>query len=660
MRAVRVDDLFHLRFATDVDLSPDGVHAVYVRTAMRRAENDYHQSLQLLHVDTRSVRPLTFGPRDSLPRFAPSGRLIAFLREVSDRAQLHVLDLSGGEPRQITSLRDGVGSFTWSPDGRSLALISRTTDAGPAFGPPPEPGDLPPGDRYVRDVRRISRLRYRADGVGYLGDLYQHLFIFSLDGTWRQLTHGAFDAEEPAFSSDGRLLAFSANLGPDRDREPHLLGICMVSASGGDIRALTAMDASFHQPHFTPDGEHLIFVGHRMDHGPYSQNSLWRVPVAGGAPERIGPNLDLPVGDGSLMDQAEGPPCTMALSPDGSHVHCLISRAGSVRVASVNVRGGDVRFLTPTGQVVRRFSFDRYHERIAAIVTDPVTPLRVTVYDLRGDVLAVSDDNHHLLDDVSFIQPEKFQATSGDDTSVDTWVLRPKGAEGLLPAVLQIHGGPMAMYAEALMLEFQLLAAAGYAVVYTNPRGSQGYGQEHLAAIRGDWGNRDMEDILAGLAAALRRHPEIDPRRLGVAGGSYGGFMTNWLLSHTDLFRAGVTMRTVSDELSFFGTSDIGFLDALEWHVLPWDDPERYLAVSPIRYAQAITAPLLILHAEQDYRCPIGQAEELYTWLRYLGRDVEMIRFPEDGHNLSRSGKPWHRHLRLREIIGWFDAHITR
>lgn len=659
MRAVRVDDLFHLRFATDVDLSPDGVYAVYVRTAMRPTENDYHRSLQLLHVDTRSVRPLTFGPGDSLPRFAPSGRLIAFLREVSERPQLHVLDLSGGEPRQITSLREGVGAFTWSPEGRSIALLSRTSDAGPAFGAPPDPRDLPVEQRHLRDVRRISRLRYRTDGLGYLGDLYQHLFIFSLDGTWRQLTHGAFDTGEPAFSSDGRMLAFSANFGPAPDREPHLSGICTVPASGGDIRTVTAMDSAFHQPHFTLDGEQIVFAGHRMDHGPYSQNSLWRVPVSGGSPERIGPNLDLPVGDGSLIDQADGPPCTMALAPDGSHVYCLISCAGSVRVASVTVRSGDVRFLTPTGQVVRRFSLDRYHERIAAIVTDPVTPLRVAVYDLRGDVLAASDDNHHLLDDVVFVQPEKFQAASGGDTSVDTWVLRPEGAGVTLPAVLEIHGGPTAMYSEGLMLEFQLLAAAGYAVIYTNPRGSLGYGQKHLSAIRGDWGNHDMEDILAGLEAALLRHPEIDRTRLGVAGGSYGGFMTNWLLSHTDLFRAGVTMRTVSDELSFFGTSDIGYLDAIEWDVLPWDDPGRYLAISPISYARSITAPLLILHSEEDYRCPIGQAEELYAWLSYMGRDVEMIRFPGEGHNLSRSGKPWHRHLRLREIVGWFDAHIA-
>lgn len=659
MRPVRLDDLFHLRFASDVDLAPDGTHAAYVRVRLRSEENDYHRSIQLLEVATGRVRPLTFGPHDAYPRFSPAGRKVAFLREVSDQDQLYILDLSGGEPHALTNLRHGVEDFVWAPDGRSLAVLARTGPDGPESGTPPDPKELPAPERHTRAVRRITRLHYRHDGIGYFEDLHQHLFIFDLDGTRRQLTHGEYDVDHPAFSPDGRLVAFTANLGPDPDFTAHLSGIWTVPSGGGDPQPATPQDSSFRLPQFTPDGDSLVCVGGRFEHGPYTQDALWQQSLSGGAPLRIGPEPDLPVGDESLTDQVGGPSSGPVVAPDGTRVYCLLSQSGSVRVASISLADGSVHYLTPPGQVVRRFSLDRRAERLAAIVTDPVTPLRAVVYDIGGRVLTASDDNHHFLADVAFVRPEKMQAHASDGTAIDTWAIMPQEKSERTAAVLEIHGGPMAMYADALMLEFQLLAAAGFAVVYTNPRGSQGYGQKHLAAIRGDWGNLDMQDVLAGLDEALSRHPQIDRQRLGVAGGSYGGYLTNWLIGHVDLFRAAVTMRTVSDEYSFFGTSDIGYLDEHELDALPWDEPERYLRFSPIHYAQSIHAPLLIIHSEEDYRCPIGQAEELYTWLRRLGRTVEMLRFPGEGHNLSRTGKPWHRHLRLREIVAWFQLHLA-
>ncbi|GAB6876344.1 prolyl oligopeptidase family serine peptidase [Thermaerobacter litoralis] len=272
----------------------------------------------------------------------------------------------------------------------------------------------------------------------------------------------------------------------------------------------------------------------------------------------------------------------------------------------------------------------------------------------------LSRANDRWLAEVAVVEPEHFTFES-DGNVLDGWLIRPVGFEPgkRYPAVLQIHGGPMAMYGYAFFHEFQLLAARGYAVFYTNPRGSQGYGQAFCAAIRGDWGNRDYRDLMAFVDAVLERYDFIDRDRLGVAGGSYGGYMTNWIVTHTDRFRAGVTMRCVANEHSFFGTSDIGFHDLFDLESPPWEDPLRYLEMSPIHHIGRCKTPLLVMHSEMDLRCPIEQAEQIYTALKVLGVPTEFVRFPEESHGLSRGGKPWHRVYRLDRIVEWFDRYLS-
>jgi dipeptidyl aminopeptidase/acylaminoacyl peptidase len=250
-------------------------------------------------------------------------------------------------------------------------------------------------------------------------------------------------------------------------------------------------------------------------------------------------------------------------------------------------------------------------------------------------------------------------AVESDGTRIHTWCMQPSPVTDRPPVILEVHGGPMSMYGYRYVHEFQCLVAAGYAVVYTNPRGSVGYGRAFCEVIRGQWGDRDYRDVMAGLDQALAHWPSLNSERLGIAGGSYGGFMVNWAVSHTDRFQAAVTMRSVVNRFSAMGSSDLGWLRVPQYGSGPWwEDPAPYWQQSPLRYASAIHTPLLIEHQANDQRLPVEQAEQLYSALQYLGRPVEMLLYPEESHGMSRGGRPWHRVHRLHEIVGWFDRYL--
>jgi dipeptidyl aminopeptidase/acylaminoacyl peptidase len=299
--------------------------------------------------------------------------------------------------------------------------------------------------------------------------------------------------------------------------------------------------------------------------------------------------------------------------------------------------------------------------RAALVMADPVNPGEVYALDLEGDRAGtprcLTDLNADLFAEVQVLEPERLRIKSSDDITVEGWVLKPPGfsKERKHPLILQIHGGPHAQYGSVLFHEFQVLAGLGYVVLYMNPRGSQGYGEDFARAINEAWGDRDYMDLMEAVDAILEEG-YIDEKRMGVAGGSYGGYMTNWIVGHTDRFAAAVTMRSVVNMESFFGSSDFGFEMRNELGGAPWQRRELYRKLSPITYVENIKTPLLIIHSEQDHRCPIEQAEQLYAALRALKREVLFIRYPEEGHGLSRGGKPEHRVDRLQRIIEWFSS----
>ncbi|EKP94262.1 S9 family peptidase [Thermaerobacter subterraneus] len=467
------------------------------------------------------------------------------------------------------------------------------------------------------------------------------------------------------------------------------------------VRKLTSSDIDVYEALPSPDGRWIAVRGQdARRYRAYSNTHLYLIAADGSQRRCLTAEADLTVGDESVNDVVGEAGATLAWAPDGSGLYALVSRRGEVQLYWFGV-DGTIRPLTGGPQVLRGISLDREGRRCAYLRLTATDPGEIWVADLPAldepaaappaaaardatsagpgasaagaaawqgaarnghPVLTgrrLSRANDGWLARIQVVEPEHFTFES-DGNVLDGWLIRPVGFEPgkKYPAILQIHGGPMAMYGYAFFHEFQLLAARGYAVFYTNPRGSQGYGQAFCAAIRGDWGNRDYRDLMTFVDAVLERYDFIDRQRLGVAGGSYGGYMTNWIVTHTDRFRAGVTMRCVANEHSFFGTSDIGFYDLFDLDLPPWEDPLRYLEMSPIHHIARCKTPLLVMHAEMDLRCPIEQAEQIYTALKVLGVPTEFVRFPDESHGLSRGGQPWHRVYRLDRIVDWFDRYL--
>jgi dipeptidyl aminopeptidase/acylaminoacyl peptidase len=362
--------------------------------------------------------------------------------------------------------------------------------------------------------------------------------------------------------------------------------------------------------------------------------------------------------DMCIDDQRAHTSVHLSWSADGKEVFFLASGRGTTELYAVAATGDAPHRLTNTEGRVYGFSLDRARTTVALAVSTPTIPGDVHVLTTgEGRSRRLTELNSDLFKEIPLATPEEFTFTGADGWQLQGWILRPQ-REGLAPAILEIHGGPMAMYGQSFFFEFQLLAANGYAVVYVNPRGSTGYGRHFSDAVNKDWGGKDWQDIQAGLDAAIARGG-LDADRLGVAGGSYGGYMTNWAVSHTDRFKAAVTMRCVANMAVMFGTSDVGWylMDEFDGKV-PWKDLEEIMERSPITYVDRIHTPLLILHSDQDLRCPISEGEQMFTALKFLGREVRMMRFEGQTHDLSRNGHPRSRVIRLEAILNWFRDHI--
>lgn len=630
------EDIVHLHSLSAPTLSPDGSRAVFALVRPDLEEDAYNGALWSVPTDG-SAPPsrLTRGLKDRAPVFSPDGRWLAFLRpDENKHPQIHVLPVDGGEPWKLTDHSLGAESPVWSPDSTRIAYAARVPEEGRYVDA--APGKEPP--------RRITTLKYRLDDLGFLTDRPKHVFVSApvdpsgAAGEPVQVTEGELSHAAPRWTPDGNELVFAAALHESRDRDLVVdLWVCAAQAgraprrvTAGDLMAAGGQDVS-------ADGATVYFlgdaIGEHLDDFVGQTTGAWSVPLdAARAPERLTPERE---------PRLTGTPRVVE---DG--VLALAENRGAVDLVRVPFDGGEPDTLV--GGPVQTQSFDSSGGVTVAVVADGRSSGELVRVTGAGTVPLTSFAG--ALDPLPMTE---LTAHAADGWPVHGWVVLPEG-QGPHPVLLMIHGGPFTQYGHQFFDETQVYAGAGYAVVMCNPRGSSGYGHEHGRAIIGAVGEVTAADVLAFLDQALTDE-RLDASRVGVMGGSHGGFMTSWIAgNHGQRFRGAITERAVNAIDSFHGSSDIGatFPEPL------YGPPETWVKESPLTYADQITVPVLIIHSEEDWRCPVEQAQRLFVALRRRGHEAELLLFPGEGHELSRSGLPSHRVARFEAVLDWWSRHL--
>jgi dipeptidyl aminopeptidase/acylaminoacyl peptidase len=657
-RPIDIDDLLRIRFPHDAAIAPDGSRVVYAVARLDYDANEFRG--QLWMVPTPGGRPAPFTTdeaRDAEPVWSPDGRWIAFLSNRGGRrrgrkkaaTQIWVMPADGGEARQLTFFKAGASQPAWSPDGTSLVFVSRGTPDALETAPD---GDEPP------IVREINRPKYRFDGQGYL-DGYAHVWMVPVEGGDPVvLTDGDFDHESPAWLPGTHEVVVVANRTSDADFS-FTRDLWAIDVRTRAMRKLTYNSGPCHSPVPSPGGDQVAFVGHDFHAKTATNFGVWVVPAAGGQATNLTAGFDRSVGNAVGSDARLAPMFVPPVwTPDGGALIFLATDSGRTHLYRVGVADRTVRPLTEGDEVVADLT-----AAAGTIVYQRMSPARLDelwVLALGGQPRRLVAVNDELLEGLAIREPRHFTYTGVDGWSLDGWYLTPPDFTPTrpYPAILRIHGGPHAAYGALFSHYVHLLADRGYVVVWTNPRGSGGYGEAFTRAVVGDWGGKDSRDILLGLDHVIAQG-FIDSGRVAVTGGSYGGFMTNWLITHTTRFRCAVSEVCVSNLHSFYGTSDIGATwGELEWGANPWDDPERLLMQSPLSYVRNVSTPVLLVANEADHRCPVEQTEQFYMALRKWGKDVVFLRFRDESHTMQSNGRPKPRIERLRRLTAWFDRHL--
>ncbi|MCS6886876.1 S9 family peptidase [Chloroflexus sp.] len=667
----KIDDLYELGWLEDPRLSPDGQLVAVVWVTVDRVNNGYHRQIALVSTVGGPLRRFTRGKQDRQPRWSPDGKWLAFVSNRDDeRGQIYIIPVNGGEAQQLTNMPNGASDPAWSPDGRWIAFLSPVNaeeqareDAGET---PPPPADAWEARRareqrqheeeLRHDPRVVTKLPYRS-GTSYFDDRRRHIYMIEVNpeaetsAIPRRLTSGDLHYSAPVWMPAGDALLSTATRDPEADSLFAYYDVVRIPIDGSLLQALTRPGFSYFDPQPSPDGSQIAFLRLNEERLLGEGRRVAIIPAEGGEPHDLTAHTDLNVEQ-------------FHWQPDGQGVLFSAGWRGEAHVYQIGLPGTPTyrngATLVGGPRIVSEFDVGR-DGSIAFVAGSAENPCDLFFRSADGHERRLTAINDRLLSQRLIAPIEEIVYLAPDGNEVQGWVLHPPDFDpaNRYPLAVYIHGGPHVMWGpgfRTMWHEWQVAAARGYVVFFCNPRGSEGYGELWRDAIRGKWGEADAPDILAGIDALVARG-YIDPQRIAVTGGSYGGYMTAWLIGHDDRFACAVAARGVYNLLTQHSTSDAHELIEIEFGGFPWELYEELWDHSPLAHAHKITTPLLLLHSELDYRVPISEAEQLFAILRRQKKVVELVRYPREGHELTRSGEPRHRADHMRRTLEWFDRY---
>jgi len=642
-RALTIEDLFKLKRVGSPQLSPEGQWVAYTVTEVDLNKDKSETRIWMVPVSGGEAIPMTGkGSSASMPRWSPDGKYLSFLSSRNGgKTQVWTLDRRGGEAQQLTETVQGVRSYEWSPDGRKLLLLLKD----------PKPEDMEKDNDKKEKKKKpkpwvIDRLQFKMDYIGYLDRHRTHLYVFNLgDKTMTQITSGDFDDTQPAWSPDGKYVAFVSNRTKEPDANSNT-DIWVVSAENTDkgktLRQVTVNSVPDQSPAWSPDGKHIAYetVIDKTYFSYFCTTYLALAPAEGGEPRILTRDLDR-----NIMSPR--------FAADGKSVYIMLEDSGEQHLAQVNLSDGKLTRPVAGQRSVRSYSLGRSGST-AVLISEPHLPGEI-VLSKAGKMKQLTFTNQELLSKLNLAEMENIHFTSKDGTEIEGFIYKPLGfsPDFRYPTILRLHGGPVGQYDVSFNFEAQLFTANGYLVIMTNPRGSSGYGQDFSTPIYADWGNKDFEDVIAGVDYAIDKG-YTDPEKLGVGGWSYGGILTNYVITKSKRFKGAISGASAYHYLSNYGHDQYQ-----KWYEaelgLPWENRETWERISAFNSVQNVVTPTLIVGGEHDWNCPILNSEQLYQSLRRLGVATQLVVYPGQHHGISR---PSFRKDLYQRYLAWYDKYV--
>ncbi len=635
-RKIEVDDFFKIKNVGNPQISPDGEWVAYTVTETNLKDDKRETSIWMVpHEGGEPLRMTTVGSSAGNPRWSPDGKYLSFTASRNKgKSQVWALDRRGGEAQQLTKIKQGVSSYVWSPNGESLALLVKD--------PKPEPENKEDKDKPEPYV--IDRLQFKRDYAGYLDRRRTHLYVFNLgDTAATQLTFGDYDDSQPAWSPDGKSIAFVSNRTEEPDNNSNS-DIWVISADGDkkEPKRITTNPGSDRSPSWSPDGKTIVYLtGIEPEIIWYATTHLATISSSGGNPKLLTKELDRNVGNPSY-------------SEDGSTIYFTLEDSAERHLASIGKNGGSISRLTSGGISLTGFSRSK-SGNTAVLVSTPQMPREVFKLQ-NGKMSQLTKTNEGLLDEIALGSVENITFNSKDGTEVEGFVIKPPEfkAGTKYPTILKIHGGPVSQYDHRFYFEMQMYAAQGYVVVFANPRGSSGYGQEFSKQIWQDWGNKDFDDVNAAVDYVVSKG-YADPDRLGVGGWSYGGILTNYVITKTGRFKGAISGASEVLYVANYGHDHY----QRQWEKelgLPWENRELWEKISPFNYLQNVTTPTLVMGGALDWNVPIHNSEQMYQVLKRIGKaPTQLIVYPGEHHGIR---KPSFQKDRLERYLAWYKQYV--